>query len=99
MKIFGIIPARLNSTRLPKKALIKIKDITLTGGSKIQPKKSKLKKKPDLKSKEKNVLDRNNKITKSKANNDVNNKAEKSKTKAVKKKPVKKIKSKINEDG
>ena len=29
MKIFGIIPARLNSTRLPKKALIKIKDKTL----------------------------------------------------------------------
>ena len=28
MKIFGIIPARLNSTRLPKKALIKIKNTT-----------------------------------------------------------------------
>ena len=29
MKIFGIIPARLNSKRLPKKALIKIKNKTL----------------------------------------------------------------------
>ena len=29
MKIFGIIPARLNSTRLPRKALINIKNKTL----------------------------------------------------------------------
>ena len=29
MKIFGIIPARLNSTRLPRKALIKINEKTL----------------------------------------------------------------------
>ena len=77
--------------------LLKIKDIALSGGSKIQPKKSKLTKKPDLKSKEKNVLDRTNKITKSKANNDVNNKTVKSKGKAIEKKTANKIKSKKNE--
>ena len=78
--------------------LLKIKDITSSGGSKIRPKKSNLTKKSDLKSKDTNILEKKNKIKKSKANNDVNNKAEKSKTKAVKKKPVKKNKSKINEE-
>ena len=78
--------------------LLKIKDITSSGASKIRPKKSNLTKKSDLKSKDTNILDKKNKIKKSKANNDVNDKTIKSKDKAIKKKPLNKIKSKKNED-